>query len=413
ILTEESTSELSTRDSAFPTPAEAYEAMIALKDQEGYQEGTTWTNDTPYPDATGGYYQWKGGTFDGVNIVAAGCVAFAFTLSDAAFGSLPARMYEEGAFAFEDIKAGDILRVNGDSHTVIVLSVSDAGVTVAEGNYNSTVHWGRAIPRDEVMNTASHYITRYPEGYVPPDDPTANEIVDSGSLDGGLAWQLTGAGTLTISGSGAMPDFGSAGEQPWNAYGSRIRKVVIEDGVTGIGSCAFWDCAIFSAEISSSVTVIGNSAFRGSSILSVTIPFGVKTIGDSAFRECPSLISVTVSEGVETISQNAFRSCAALDSITLPASIGEVGDGAFFQCQAMKSATFAAGSKQVKLGDNLFTQCYELAGVTLPRSIDRIGEGMFQNCLKLTGIEIPQGAQSIGGSAFASCSSLTAMVIPD
>jgi hypothetical protein len=390
--------------------------MIALQDQEAYKEGTIWTNDEPYSDSKG-LYRWKGGPLDGKNISGVGCVAFAFILSDAAFGSLPARMYAAGQFKFEDIKVGDILRVNHDAHTVIVLEVSDAGVLVAEGNistgdHQGKVHWGRGISKEEVMRDTSHYITRYPADYVPPDDPDANTSIAAGSLDGGLHWNLTKIGTLTISGKGVMPDFSSTADQPWNENSSKIRKVVIEDGVTSIGPCAFWNCGVLSAEISSSVITIGNSAFRGSSIISVTIPSSVKTIGDSAFRGCPNLSSVTVSNGVETIEQNAFSACASLTSIALPSSIEAVGAAAFFQCQKITSVTFAPGSKQVKLGDNLFTQCYYLTQVKLPKSIDRIGEGMFQNCLMLDGVEIPQGAESIGGSAFAS-SGLTTVTIPD
>lgn len=417
VLVEESISGMVTRDGAIPTPTEVYEAMTALKEQDGYKEGTPWTNDEPYSDSKG-YYHWKGGPLGGANISAVGCVAFAFILSDAAFGSLPARMYAEGEFTYEDIKVGDILRVSNDVHTVIVLEVTDAGVVVAEGNistgdHKGKVHWGRTISKEEVMSNTSHYITRYPEGYISPDDPTANDIIGSGTLEGGLSWSLIKAGTLTISGKGAMPDFSSTGDQPWNDNSSKIRKVVIGDGVTSIGSCAFWNCGVLSAEISPSVTTIGNSAFRSSSVISVTIPSSVKTIGDSAFRECENLSSVTVSEGVEKIDQNAFRACKSLTSIALPASIGEVGAAAFFQCQALKSATFAAGNKQVKLGDNMFTQCYYLMSVKLPQNIDCIGEGMFQNCLMLAGVEIPQGAESIGMSAFASCSGLTTVIIPD
>ena len=417
VLVEESISGMVTRDGAIPTPTEVYEAMTALKEQDGYREGTPWTNDEPYSDSKG-YYHWKGGPLGGANISAVGCVAFAFILSDAAFGSLPARMYAEGEFTYEDIKIGDILRVSNDVHTVIVLEVTDAGVVVAEGNistgdHKGKVHWGRTISKEEVMGNTSHYITRYPEGYISPDDPTANDIIGTGTLEGGLTWSLTRAGTLTISGKGAMPDFSSTGDQPWNDNSSKIRKVVIGDGVTSIGSCAFWNCGVLSAEISPGVTTIGNSAFRSSSVISVTIPSSVKTIGDSAFRECENLSSVTVSEGVEKIDQNAFRACKSLTSIALPASIGEVGAAAFFQCQALKSATFAAGNKQVKLGDNMFTQCYYLMSVKLPQNIDCIGEGMFQNCLMLAGVEIPQGAESIGMSAFASCSGLTTVIIPD
>ena len=93
------------RETAIPTPAEVYDAMTALKDQDAYKEGTPWTNDEPYSDSKG-YYRWKGGTLGGVNIVAVGCVAFAFILSDTAFGSLPARMYAAGGFIYEDIKVG-------------------------------------------------------------------------------------------------------------------------------------------------------------------------------------------------------------------------------------------------------------------------------------------------------------------
>ena len=405
-----------TRDSTIPAPAEVYAAMIALKEQDAYKEGTDWTNDEPYSDSKG-YYHWKGGPIDGVNISAVGCVAFAFILSDAAFGSLPARMYAKGEFAFENIKVGDILRVNNDAHTVIVLEVSDAGVVVAEGNistgdHQGKVHWGRAISKEVVMSSASHYITRYPEGYVAPDDPTADESIGSGTLDGGLAWNLTKAGTMTISGSGAMPDFDSIEEQPWSSNSSKIRKVVIGEGVTSIGACAFWNSGVLSAEISSTVTAIGNNAFYGSSLISVSIPSSVKSIGDSAFQACQNLSAVTLSEGVETIGQNAFSGCASLTSIALPASIGEVGAAAFFQCQAMTSAKFAPGSKQVKLGDNLFMQCYYLMSVTLPRNIDCIGNDMFQNCLLLAEVEIPQGAQRIGERAFAS-SGVSTVIIPD
>ena len=418
VSAEESSSlQAAAADAVVPTPAQAYAAMIALKDQDAYKEGTPWTNYEPYSDSKG-YYKWKGGPLGGANIVAVGCVAFAFILSDAAFGSLPARMYAPGAFTFEDIKVGDILRVSNDAHTVIVLEVNAAGVVVAEGNistgdHKGKVHWGRGISKEEVMRDTSHYITRYPEGYIPPDDPSASESIGSGTLDGGLTWNLTKAGTLTISGSGAMPDYYSAEEQPWYDNSSQIRTVIIENGVTNIGACAFWKSGVLGVEIPSSVTMIGNSAFRESSIISVTIPSGVKTIGDSAFRECADLSSVNVSEGVEKIDQNAFRACARLTSIDLPASIGEVGASAFFQCQALTMVSFAPGDKQVKLGDNLFTQCYYLARVTLPQSADRIGEGMFQNCLTLAGVEIPHGVESIGASAFASCSAFTTVIIPD
>lgn len=66
---------------AVPTEAEAYAAMIAL--ETDYPEGTPYTNDD--------FYAWNGGQFYG----GYGCAGFAFMLSDAAFGTLPARVYYE------------------------------------------------------------------------------------------------------------------------------------------------------------------------------------------------------------------------------------------------------------------------------------------------------------------------------
>lgn len=416
VLTEESTSKLAAREDVIPSPTQVYESMIALKEQDAYKEGTPWTNEWPYPNADGDYH-WKGGPLDGHNISAVGCVAFAFILSDAAFGNLPARMYAAGGFQYEDIKPGDILRVSNDAHTVIVLEVNEAGVVVAEGNistgdHKGKVHWGRAISKGEVMSNTSHYITRYPEGYVSPEDPEANTSIDKGTLDGGLNWNLTKAGTLTISGNGAMPDFSSAEEHPWKENSSKIRKVVIEPGVTSIGNGVFLNSSVLSVKIPTSVTTIGNNAFNGSSIISVAIPSNVKNIGDNAFRNCVNLSSVTISEGVETIGQNAFKACTGLSSIVLPASIKEVGAGAFFQCQKLISATFLPGTKQVTLGDNMFMQCYYLMNVTLPKSADCISVGMFQNCTMLPGVEIPQDVRIIKESAFASCSALSTVIIP-
>ena len=366
-------------EEAVPSPQEVYEILIAFRDRDGYKEGTVWTNET-HPN-----YKWNGGTAGGIANIGAGCVAFAYQLSDAAFGNLPARMYS--SVKLSEVKPGDILRVNNDAHTVIVLQVNNAGVVVAEGNVNGKVHWGRGMSADEV-EAASHYITRYPEGYVPPDDPSAGEPLGTGTVDG-LTWTLAKTGTLTISGNGAMPDISSG--EAWSAYASQILQIVIQNGVTSIGT----------------------GAFQGSAAIGAEIPASVKTIGGSAFRNCSNLASVKIPEGVESIGDNAFRGCGQLRSITIPASVGSVGSAAFMECQELTQAVFASGSKTVAMGDNLFTKCYKLAKVTLPSRIDRVGAGMFMNCLLLSQVVISQGAESIGESAFASCGVLQSVTIPD
>ena len=122
-----------------------YNAMIALKEE--YPDGTPWTNNN--------YYAWNGGIFSG----GYGCVGFAFMLSDAAFGTLPARRHTD----IDNIRVGDILRLNNDSHSVIILGIDGDKITLAEGNYNNAVKWGRTMTREQVNKTANYVMTRYPE----------------------------------------------------------------------------------------------------------------------------------------------------------------------------------------------------------------------------------------------------------
>ncbi len=385
-----------------------YDTLIAFRDRDGYTEGTTWT------DATHSY-TWHGGPVAGNITSGTGCAAFAFQLSDAAFGDLRARTYTTGNFNISDVRPGDILRINNNSHSVIVLQVTASGVVIAEANYNKSVHWGRVLSKAEV-EAASYFITRYPENYVDPDDETANEVKVSGEA-GNLTWKLTNSGTLTISGSGAMPNYDSADATPWSAHMSEILNIVIDDGVTTIGNCAFYGSGALGMRIPDSVTAIGNSAFRESALISANIPGSVKSIGNDAFRACTSLVSADIEEGVEALGERAFRSCNALTSITLPASVTSVGSGAFMQCEKMTSAIFKSSgtSASVTLGDSLFMECWNLATVTLPQHInaDGIGDNMFMNCLLLTNVTIPEGAESIGQNAFSSCGRLTWVSIPN
>lgn len=144
--------------SAVPTQQQAYERMIALKSK--YPEGMTWTNSNSYA--------WKGGIFS----VGYGCAGFAFLLSDAAFGDLPARMVR--TIDYSSLKVGDILRVNNNSHSVIILKIEASGVTLAEGNYNSSIHWGRVLTKAQVLQS-DYVLTRYPAAAASEPKPETSQ----------------------------------------------------------------------------------------------------------------------------------------------------------------------------------------------------------------------------------------------
>ena len=135
-------------ETAAPTQEEVYAALMAM--QETYPEGTPFTNEITYTWHAEQGYTIRGG----------GCAAFAFMLSDAAFGDLPARRY----YDYNQVRVGDILRINNNPHSVIVTEVHADYVVLAEGNFNGAVHWGSTLTFDRINDGSTSYaITRYPE----------------------------------------------------------------------------------------------------------------------------------------------------------------------------------------------------------------------------------------------------------
>ena len=393
--------EIARASGACPMYEEAYNAMIGMKDV--YHEGMPWTNFQPYgSEGSSPYYRFRGGKVNGASL-GVGCAAFVFELSDAAFGDIPARTINNGGFKYEDVKVGDILRVN-NSHFVIILEVNPFGVTVAEGNYNKSVHWGRVLSKAEVMN-ANFIVTRYPAGY--SEDLDVDEVVQRGT-EGSLSWTLTKGGTLTISGNGAMPDHTSTDSPTWEPPAASINQVIIEDGVTSIGSYAFYNkSSIMSVQIPETVTSIGEAAFSYSGLMAITVPGSVKEVGDKAFYGCELLKSATFHEGVERIGSGAFGSCK-ISYLDFPSTINFVGSGAFMQCQNLVRVRFARSKQTVTLEDNLFNGCWNLLDVTLPEKADKISSGMFTTCKNaLKYLYIPAGVEiDVVGSPFMGCAVL-------
>ena len=93
---------------------------------------------------------------------------------------------------------------------------------------------------------------------------------------------------------------------PWYSQRDKIKKVVIENGVTNIGDHAFFGC---------------------SGLTSISIPNSVTSIGYRAFNGCESLGSVTIPNTVTSIGEDAFSECSGLTSLTIPNSVTNIGSG--------------------------------------------------------------------------------------
>ena len=281
-----------------------------------------------------------------------------------------------------------------------------------------------------------------------PATALAADVVASGTCGAegngsNLTWTLDSEGVLTISGSGDMYNYGSSDfSAPWDGSRSRVKSVVIADGVTSIGEYAFFYCeSLTSVTIPDSVTSIGKYAFFCcTSLTSVTIPDSVTSIGRFAFSNCTSLTSVTIPDSVTSISSSTFASCTSLTSVTIPNSVTSIGEYAFYDCKSLTSVTIPGSVTSIGL--YAFASCTSLTGIwvaegnshyandasgvlfnkdkttlvqcpgafaayTIPDSVTSIGDNTFDHCTSLTSVTIPDGVTSIGWRAFSNCTSLT------
>ena len=180
-------------------------------------------------------------------------------------------------------------------------------------------------------------------------------------------------GTLTISGTGDMKGYniinGVAQNLPWENYRTSIEKVVIESGITEIGSGSFADHTNLTEVTfakNSKLKKIGGSAFLGcSGLTSITIPESVTTIVGWAFLGCTSLTSITIPSSVNSIGAYAFSACTSLTSITLPSSVTSIEKEAFSDCAKLTTVTMERSTPPT-LGDNIFESCEELNTIFVP-----------------------------------------------
>ena len=112
-----------------------------------------------------------------------------------------------------------------------------------------------------------------------PTPAEAATVTASGSCGENATYTVDSEGTLTISGTGPMEDYPGM-NTPWLVY--NIKAVVVEEGITTIGACAF-------------------AGFK--TLVSVKLPDTVTTIDYDAFAGCDSLASVTIPNSVKTISR--------------------------------------------------------------------------------------------------------------
>ncbi len=217
--------------------------------------------------------------------------------------------------------------------------------------------------------------------------PAFAETATSGTCGENVTWTLENK-TLIISGTGDMESF-THSTTPWRSSRSLITSVIIEDGITSIGSYSF-------------------CYFK--SLTSITIPDSVVSIYSCAFQYCSNLKDITLPNNVTTIGYGAFRNCTSLTSIIIPNSVTKIDEYAFYSCYNLSNITIPDGVTSI--GSCAFSGCSSLADIYLPNSVNVIGHSAFSNCVNLASVTLPDNVTSIDGFAFYNCNALTKITIP-
>ena len=268
------------------------------------------------------------------------------------------------------------------------------------------------------------------------------------STIGGVTYDLTAEGTLTISGNGKVKKGGIRNTKD-------IKNIIVQEGITEIEQGAFNGCnnlesitIPFIGDVMRAADdthqypfgyIFGTNSYNGGDQTyqlnyDVTSADGIITVGTTysyyyiplslrsvtvtggnilygAFYGCSNLTNITLSDNVANIGEKAFFNCDGLTSIIIPDGVTSIGDEAFFSCNSLTSITIS--ESVTSIGEEAFRECWALKSITIPDSVASIGDGAFRYCDSLTSVVIPDSVTSIGDYAFSGCSLLMSIVVPD
>lgn len=250
--------------------------------------------------------------------------------------------------------------------------------------------------------------------------------------------------TLTISGTGAMPDFNfpEGNLAPWwnyealgmlTSFGNfklegELKKVVIKDGVTNVSNYALfflpaatqitlpesvtsigrYGIALCSKlngiSLPRAVTAIGDFGLAGNSFTAVSLPDGLQTLGRGAFDACASLSGMTLPAAITAVPDKCFNDCTKLLTVDYKGEVTAIGERAFEGCKSLTKAPIPAAV--TALGNSAFNGCIALTDVTLPGGVAAIPDGCFQGCTALADMKLPATVTSVGHNAFTGCTAL-------
>ena len=273
---------------------------------------------------------------------------------------------------------------------------------------------------------------------------TSGDFGENNCLHWEVSTGVLSGKTLTISGTGVMPDFNfpEGNLAPWwnyealgmlTSFGNfklegELKKVVIKDGVTNVGDYALFllpaatqvtlpdsvtrigrygiaMCSkLTGMSIPKGVTEIGDFGLAGDGLTAVTLPDGLQSLGRGAFDTCISLTNTTLPAAITAVPGKCFADCTKLLNVKYAGTVTAIGDLAFESCKSLVTAPIPA--TVTELGASAFNGCVALTDVTLPAGVTAIPDGCFQGCTALADMKLPGTVTRVGHNAFTGCTAL-------
>ena len=273
---------------------------------------------------------------------------------------------------------------------------------------------------------------------------TSGDFGENNCLHWEVSTGVLSGKTLTISGTGAMPDFDfpNGNLAPWwnyealgmlTSFGSfklegELKKVVIKDGVTNVSNYALfflpaatqvtlpesvtsigrYGIALCSKlngiSLPKAVTAIGDFGLAGNSFTAVTLPDGLQSLGRGAFDTCTSLTNTTLPAAITAVPGKCFADCTKLLTVDYKGEVTAIGERAFEGCKSLTKAPIP--ETVTELGASAFNGCVALTEVTLPAGVTDIPDACFQDCTALADMKLPATVTSVGHNAFTGCKAL-------
>lgn len=206
--------------------------------------------------------------------------------------------------------------------------------------------------------------------------------------------------TLTISGTGAMYNF-EFGKAPWESIKNSIENVVIENGITTIGTNSFIYCDnIKTIAMPDTMETVEFCAILSCKSIK-KIDINAKVIEQQSVICCENLTEINLSDKVEKINWGAFRDNDKVESITLPSSVTTLW------------ASFLGmnGLQRIIIDKNNSAFSNDENGVLYNKDKSKL-EFVPIN-IQMESIEIPNTVTSINDDAFKNNKTLTNIVFPE